>query len=397
MDSSVTAAVSPQVKPRQFLNRFLAENLIKTPLEQEIYSRVWFTYRKDFHPLSGNPKYTTDCGWGCMLRSGQMLMAQALIQHHFNREWSLFSSIKTKADLDLYRDLVSLFNDRPNLAECPFGLHNLLEIADQSPAHSQPTESGVSGRSSRVGTWFGPSAVCLLLRDALNQCIKLNSDHYLLKNIRIYVAQDNTIYRKDVLGMCAKTSNENGEQQEFIPCIILISARLGGDFINKIYFEQLKYFFKMRTCIGMVGGKPKHSLYFIGYQGEKVIYLDPHLCQPSVNVFSTKSESRKRVNSLSRQQQKYSTLSQPIQATVKDTKKSSSKIQYDTYDLASSSASSLSSINSNDSELFDNTSFHCASPSKTAFSKLDPSVAIGFYCQTLKDFDELCHYVKNVA
>ena len=48
----------------------------KTSLEQEIHSRLWFTYRKDFVPLNGILKYSSDCGWGCMLRSAQMLIGQ---------------------------------------------------------------------------------------------------------------------------------------------------------------------------------------------------------------------------------------------------------------------------------------------------------------------------------
>jgi len=42
-------------------------------------SRLLMTYRQGFPPILGT-KYNTDTGWGCMLRTGQMMVAEALVQ-----------------------------------------------------------------------------------------------------------------------------------------------------------------------------------------------------------------------------------------------------------------------------------------------------------------------------
>jgi cysteine protease ATG4 len=45
---------------------------------------MWLTYRSNF-PAIGETNLVTDMGWGCMLRTGQMLLAQALITHYLGR------------------------------------------------------------------------------------------------------------------------------------------------------------------------------------------------------------------------------------------------------------------------------------------------------------------------
>lgn len=94
-----------------------------------------------------------------------MLIAQGLLMHLFNNDWSLYKSLTSSKNYNIYKEIICLFNDRPSLS-CPFGLHRLLKIADEkinplsNDMNTNPSNK-LSGQASnsktnnntRVGTW----------------------------------------------------------------------------------------------------------------------------------------------------------------------------------------------------------------------------------------------------
>lgn len=92
---------------------------------------------------------TTDSGWGCMLRTGQTLLANGLFHHHLGRDWrrpegppTSSSSAKEVLDYATYVRILSWFMDDP-LPYAPFSVHRMALIGKQL--------------GKEIGEWFGPS------------------------------------------------------------------------------------------------------------------------------------------------------------------------------------------------------------------------------------------------
>lgn len=404
--------------------------------KRHFYSLIWCTYRRQF-PTLQDSTFTTDCGWGCMLRSGQMMVAHALILHFLSARWRHIKHKHEGPEETIHSKIIQWFGDCP-LPQCPLSLHNLVHLGNRL--------------GKKAGDWYGPASVAYIFKEAIEMGSKYIPD---LKRICVYVAQDCAVYIQDVLdlttsncicnngsliklseesrvkekstseyleqintsaltphfpeasgllenGSCGvtddrvcvlgvtnknytdsskdlskrtvsqnssvnlsdktrrndvdsnllfvnmvqknpenpKTASESVDNtrgvakggETFVQCpkcdnwksvIIMVPVRLGGESLNPIYGSSVCSLFTHDLCIGIIGGRPKHSLYFVGFQEENLIHLDPHLCQDAVMV------------------------TQPN---------------------------------------FPLSSYHCSSPRKMSLARMDPSATLGFYCHTRTDF-----------
>ncbi|KAL2877541.1 Cysteine protease atg4 [Colletotrichum sp. CLE4] len=72
------------------------------------------------------------------------------------------------------------------------------------------------------------------------------------------------------------------EGSQFHPTLILVGTRLGIDKITPVYWEALIAALQMPQSVGIAGGRPSSSHYFIGTQGSYLFYLDPHHTRPAL-------------------------------------------------------------------------------------------------------------------
>lgn len=142
---------------------------------RDFYSRLWITYRREF-PTMNDSNYTSDCGWGCMLRSGQMLLAQGLICHFLGRNWRWDpeTQLHSTSEDNYHRKIITWFGDSSS-RNCPFSIHQLVTLGQD--------------KGKKPGDWYGPSSVSNLLRLAMQ---KASEDFADLENIVVYVAKDCT-------------------------------------------------------------------------------------------------------------------------------------------------------------------------------------------------------------
>ncbi|KZT40431.1 hypothetical protein SISSUDRAFT_1031980 [Sistotremastrum suecicum HHB10207 ss-3] len=261
-------------------------------------SRVWLTYRNSFSPIrdsnlsslsgteseasvstttsggggspisrrwnwSGERGWTSDAGWGCMLRTGQSLLAEALIHLHLGRDWRKPLYPTPTQSYATYVRILTWFFDSPSPL-APFSVHRMA----------------LAGKDlgKDVGQWFGPSTAAgavKTLANAFPEC-----------DLSVAVAVDGVIYESDVYAASnlhaahsqGRTNGKKGGEKKWGDrgVLVLIGIRLGIEGVNPIYYDCLKTIFTFPQSVGIAGGRPSSSYYFLGYQDQSLIYLDPH-------------------------------------------------------------------------------------------------------------------------
>ncbi|KAJ3047955.1 Cysteine protease atg4 [Rhizophlyctis rosea] len=287
-------------------------NLADDAFYEDFKSRPWMTYRHSY-PCIKPSQFTSDVGWGCMLRSGQMMLANAFLFHELGRDWRL----SRNSDRDSWITYVKIMSWFLDSNTSPYSIHRIALLGKQY--------------EKEIGEWFGPSTISQVL------CALLQSHKD--STMSLHIASDGVIYKDEVKKVFAASSPDDGAVKgKNKAVLILMPLRLGLENLNPVYYPGLKECFTIPQCVGIAGGRPNSSLFFLGTEGDNLIYLDPHYLRPTADV----------------------------------------------KDITSYTQEDLSS-------------FHCETIRVTSIGTVDPSLVIGFYCRDESDFEDLCARSKTIS
>ena len=312
----------------------------------DFLSRLWMSYRRNFASCLRGTTWKSDAGWGCTIRSAQMMLGNAFSVHTRGRDWrreleiqecdavddndgdvsttrrqkianlaDIFRRqgseiIATKRGSDSQADIVRWFADDDALA--PYGIHNVCETT---------TRWGMP-----AGRWFEPSVMCRAFEVLISQHEKMRDE------IIAHVVMPTTegedaggvprVRRRDLF---AKSADVGKALILFVPLVLG-----AGSTINTRYLNQLRAMLAFPQSLGILGGRPGSSLYVVGCASEGVfVHLDPHTVQDSTNA--------------------------------------------------------------------DVDSYYCPHVAYTRGDALDPTLALGFYCRNARDLDSLLDACARLA
>ena len=188
-----------------------------------------------------------------MLRTGQMILCQALKRHVLFESFSL-ETLQSQFARQKYREILRTFAD--NDPKAPFGVHRIVREGAQN--------------GLEPGQWFGPQFISIMLR---NLCNRLQP----FPDFKILVCLDGNIFLDEL----------RAEVKQRKSVLVLLPIRLGLTSIHRAYLEQVKRHFQISANVGIAGGKDHAALYLIGDENASSVrgsflYLDPHTIQPSL-------------------------------------------------------------------------------------------------------------------
>jgi len=358
---------------RLMWNHVFTDPTWKDGISEVFRNIILFTYRKDFaEPLdsiskkSGRPKkLNSDFGWGCMIRCGQMMLANAILLHWkrtlFNKSRKVITSsqefdnsqygldIDSITELSVYenieKDIISKFLDFNSNKKSPFSIHEI-------------TERGLEWFHKIAGDWYGTNSISQVLKE-------LNHHHKPFEDFEICVFNNGMLFKDDLINSGSELvpseqnqeskeedvlvgtpdsfqfdnyfresrhgNNQSGngeelkeavanksqhsgggssnsppdfekkrsntdnfqgnheffyhknEKRKWNKCVlVIVNTMLGMKKIPEEAYDQISKIFEIPQMVGILGGKGKFGLYFVGIQKDNMILLDPHLNQETV-------------------------------------------------------------------------------------------------------------------
>ena len=251
---------------------------------------VYMSYRNGLFNtknLPGNKNnYTSDCGWGCMLRCCQMMLSNALIKLRINELKEKNKEINIK---QIKQEIIYLFYDKFISIENIHINEKLFEIYRNILKRKVTAIEIIPPYSIYILTLLGkcPNIFTSDL-NMIKTIIKINK---ILFNESITMIHFNGTVNKQTIfqNFCEKCESSidndcliyNKEKYKYKKNgIIFISLRLGLYKIESCFLEMIpKLFINLHNNIGFVSGKKKRAFYFIGLNDKKLIFADPHFNQ----------------------------------------------------------------------------------------------------------------------
>lgn len=150
-----------------------------------------------------------------MLRTGQMILCQAIKRHVLYESFSL-EAMPNAFMRRKYLDILRLFAENcSDERQSPFGIHSICQ----------------EGRALGLvpGQWYGPQMISITLR---NICNRLEP----VQGFGIHVCLDSNIFLDEIRRQIV---------QKRKALFVLIPTRLGLDSIQQAYLDQVKYHFQI--------------------------------------------------------------------------------------------------------------------------------------------------------
>ena len=314
-----------------FNQKYNKSNLINFKIQ--LYTFLYMSYRSDFYNLKGigSGNYTNDCGWGCMLRSSQMMLSKALIERkiyknnikEFNK--TIYNDIRKEVLIGFLDDNISVetiicHNDYNYFWE---QYKKLCQIDSKYTSLSQVIPPYSIQMICKLGKCAGKftsdvSMIKIIMKineemfndinmihfecgtlnkdKIFNSCLtelKCNCENNNFSILDENINNDNkNVICEDCLNVYLKKNKLTNDdifidnEKKYVlkkGCIIFISFRLGIKEIHPDNIDKIpNLFLQLHNNIGFISGKDNKAFYFIGLNGKELMYIDPHLNQPSI-------------------------------------------------------------------------------------------------------------------